>query len=262
MTFRSPTRGNAVLLDKEALAASEKATGIDPMIAIREKYPDAEFVYGTAEQIDRVREPFNPYAHLADFARGFHDEMTYYGPASRDYQLPIVVGHHAHENMPLVFEGDLDRLAHLKMSPYLGRLYKHQEDAIRMIKELDAPLVFDIESYARPTLTFDHGDDSIFMDSLMALRPMVINPRRQKISGKTMRRHFPQMTMWDEAHVKNELPWGLDIRYKFAREDGKTHAQICKDELRTIKKRRKAAMKQLDECGARYEAALKENENV
>lgn len=258
MTYKSPTRGNAVLLDSEVLAASEKATGIDPMIAIREKYPDAELIFSSRDSVG-----IDPRDYLLDFARGFHDEMTYYGPTPRDYQLPIVVCHHAHENAPFFFEGEVDRLAHLKATPYISRLYKHQEDAIRAIKELDAPLVFDIESYARPSMIFSaDSDDKFFLDSLMPIQPLVINPRRHKMNGKSMLRHLPQFTIYDEAHIGNELAWGLDIRYKFAREDGKTHAQICKEELRTIKKRRKAAVKQLDACGARYEAVLKENEDV
>lgn len=260
MTFRSPTRGNAVLLDKEVLAASEKATDIDPMIAIREKYPDAEFIFGTTEQIENVRSPIDVRTrdYMLDFSRGFHDEMTYYGP-DENPRLPVVVCHHGYDNAPFIFEGELDRLA-FGRSPYIARLHKHQQDALRAIRELDVPVVFDIESYARPSMGFRSvGDDTFFLDSLAPIQPLVINPRRPKFSGKTL---LNQYKIWDEAHITNELAWGLDIRYKFAREDGKTHAQICKEELRTIKKRRKAAMKQLDACGARYEAALKENENV
>lgn len=259
MTYKSRTRGNAVLLDSEVLEASQKATGIDPMIAIREKYPDAELIFSTPERF-----PFDAQRQLEDFKRGYHDEMTYYDvPDERFRQtLPFVIGH---DNMPIIFEGELERLAHMRSTPLVARAYHpFQEEAMRRITEMGT-IAFDIESYARPSLMFSDND---FTFPIRNFKPLTIDPQHKKLSAKTLRGFFPQAVMYDEAHiwhrnpVRAELAWGLDIRYKFAREDGKTHAQICKQELKTIKKRRKAAMKQLDACCARYEAALKEEENA
>lgn len=266
MTYKSRTRGNAVLLDSEVLEASQKATGIDPMIAIREKYPDAELIFSSRDQF-----PFNPYEHLADFRRGFHDEMTFDFSAAEEHisaMLPIVVGHN---NAPYFFEGELDRIRALNTTGrFSPRLYPHQEEALRHVQTMPY-VVMELDSCKPLDLGIDiHGKLAFDIESysLKNFRPLITNPRRQKISAKTMREFYPQAAIYDEAHiwrrnpVRSSLSWGLDIRYKFKREDGMTHAQICKEELKTIKKRRKAAMKQLDECGARYEAALKENENV
>lgn len=259
------------MLDSEVLEASRKATGIDPMIAIREKYPDAELVFSTREQIDRVRAPFNPYEHLADFRRGFHDEMTFDYSAAEERMhalLPIVVGH---DNLPYIFEGEVARMRAMKDMPrFVPRLYPHQEEALRHVQTLPY-VVMELDSCKPLDLGIGiHGDVAFDIEAhtLKNFRPLITNPRGIKIMkdnySEMMRSHMviDEAHVWDRNPVRSALAWGLDIRYKFAREDGKTHAQICKQELKSIKKRRKAAMKQLDACGARYEEALKENENV
>lgn len=267
MTYKSRTRGNAVLLDSEVLEASQKATGIDPMIAIREKYPDAELIFSSRDQF-----PFNPYEHLADFRRGFHDELSFDFSAYEERMhalLPIVVGHN---NAPYFFEGELDRIRALNdTGRFSPRLYPHQEEALRQVQTMPY-VVMEIDSCKPLDLGIDiHGKLAFDIESysLKNFRPLITNPRRG-MSGmfdnysEMMRGHviMDEAHIWRRNPVRSSLSWGLDIRYKFKREDGMTHAQICKEELKTIKKRRKAAMKQLDECGARYEAALKENENV
>jgi hypothetical protein len=267
MTYKSRTRGNAVLLDSEVLEASQKATGIDPMIAIREKYPDAELIFSTPERF-----PFNPYEQLEAFRRGYHDEMSFDFSAAEERMhalLPIVVGHN---NAPCFFEGELDRIRALNATGrFSPRLYPHQEEALRHVQTMPY-VVMELDSCKPLDLGIGiHGQVAMDIEahSLKNFRPLITNPRRG-VSG--MFDSYAEMTrshviideahVWDRNPVRKELSWGLDIRYKFKREDGMTHAQICKEELKTIKKRRKAAMKQLDACGARYEAALKEEENV
>lgn len=268
MTYKSRTRRNAVLVDSEVIAASQKATGIDPMVAIREKHPDAEFIFSS-----RDRFPFNPYEHMEAFRRGFHDEMTFDFGAAEEHVAalitqPIVVGaDHPH---PYFFEGEMDRLRALGGPRFVPRMYKHQEDALRHVQTMPY-VVMEIDSCKPLDIGIGiHGHVAMDIEahSLKNFRPLITNPRRG-VSGmfdnysEMMRSHMivDEAHVWDRNPVRKELPWGLSIRYKFKREDGMTHAQICKEELRTIKKRRKAAIKQLDRAGAEYEAALKEKEN-
>lgn len=269
--YKQGRKMNRIFVDQDVVDLVVAEGGVDQLALLREKHPDAEIVSVTG----RTPKPFNPYKHLeADsdlpdrngnvypnfykrLQEQFPDEMRfdytgdYAGAEERMHALLAV------EDKP---EDVMARMVCL--SGPLPHLHWYQEEALRKIR---ATPTYSMGFHVADKTNLGKSNDATMLDfevSLLGREPLKINPMFyvDSLPQLSKKQQF-NVALRDDAAFAQDLPFGVTIRYKFLREDGKTHKQICKDILSRMKKRRKAAAKQLDYIGAQYDRDVEDNKN-
>lgn len=262
--YKQGRKMNRIFVDQDVVDLVVAEGGVDQLALLREKHPDAEIVSVTG----RTPKPFNPYKHLeADsdlpdrngnvypnfykrLQEQFPDEMLF------DYSnIDDDVAAMAAAMLPNPIASD--RMVCLSgPSPHL---HWYQEEALRKIR---ATPTYSMGFHVADKLNLERNIAMDYEVNLLERAPLEINPMFMfdSLPQISKKQRF-NVALRDDATFAQDLPFGITIRYKFLREDGKTHKQICKDILSRMKKRRKAAAKQLDYIGAQYDRDVEDNKN-